>query len=425
MTHALLISRFFPFNAEKVHGIYQRLGTQVEALARVADRIDCLFLVPVDQDCSADVVHRHQERLRQLWSPAISLQFVPTIRDDVPQGLWQRVGAGIFDFHAQLIARPTSTEGALAAVSAALDLRPDIVLAHRLDAMSLLTKLARRSPQSVRGTRIFFDMDDIEHVAQTRRLLRDPAWPAQRLLLLQVPTLLLAEVRAMRLATATFVCSEQDRRYLARLSSGARVCTVPNSVVLPALPAGDCSEPTVLFVGAMSYRPNAQAVDSLVHDIWPVIRARVPTAQLVIVGPGRERTSAYQESTPGVTFTGFVQDLQDCYRRARVVCCPIYHGGGTRVKIIEAAAQAKAIVSTHLGAEGLSFEAGREIVLHDDPVAIATACAQLLDDPLAATRIGQAARRKAASTYERSAVVAQLESSFRTGADAAHPRVSA
>jgi glycosyltransferase involved in cell wall biosynthesis len=107
------------------------------------------------------------------------------------------------------------------------------------------------------------------------------------------------------------------------------------------------------------------------------------------------------------------------------VCCPIYHGGGTRVKIIEAAAQAKAIVSTHLGAEGLSFEAGREIVLHDDPVAIATACAQLLDDPLAATRIGQAARRKAASNYERSAVVAQLESSFRTGADAAHPRVSA
>ncbi len=261
MTRALLISRFFPFNAEKVHGIYQRLGTQIEALARVADRIDCLFLVPVDQDCSAEAVREHQERLRQLWSPAISLQFVPTIRDDVPQGLWQRVGAGIFDFHAQLIARPTSTEGALAAVSAALDLRPDIVLAHRLDAMCLLTKLARRSPQSVRGARIFFDMDDIEHVAQTRRLLRDPAWPAQRLLLLQVPTLLLAEVRAMRLATATFVCSEQrpslpgtPERWRARLHR-AQQCRFPPAGCRSTAPSRSCCSSERWAIGPMLRRP--------------------------------------------------------------------------------------------------------------------------------------------------------------------------
>ena len=64
-----------------------------------------------------------------------------------------------------------------------------------------------------------------------------------------------------------------------------------------------------------------------------------------------------------MSFAGFVDDLAPWYRSARVVCCPIYHGSGTRVKIIEAAAYAKAIVSTRLGAEGLEFEDGREIML--------------------------------------------------------------
>ena len=147
MTRALLISRFFPFNAEKVHGIYQRLGTQIEALARVADRIDCLFLVPVDQDCSAEAVREHQERLRRLWSPAIDLTLAPTLRYDAPQGRWQRVVEGIFDFQRQLIARPTCTAGAVEAVSAALDSRPDLVLVHRLDAMGVLMRLSRGTPQ--------------------------------------------------------------------------------------------------------------------------------------------------------------------------------------------------------------------------------------------------------------------------------------
>src|ERR1700729_2550875 len=127
MTRALLISRFFPFTAENVHGIYQRLGTQIEALARVADRIDCLFLVPVDQDCSAEIVREHQDRLRRLWSPAIDLTMAPTVRYDAPQGRWPRVVEGIFDFQRQLIARSTCTAGAIAAVSVALATRPELV----------------------------------------------------------------------------------------------------------------------------------------------------------------------------------------------------------------------------------------------------------------------------------------------------------
>ncbi len=103
---------------------------------------------------------------------------------------------------------------------------------------------------------VFFDMDDIEHIAWTRRLLRDPAWPWEKLLLLQTPRLMLAEVKAMRLAQQTFVCSERDRRYLARLVGSGRVQTVPNSVSFPALSAADETEPLVLFVGSMAQPPQ-------------------------------------------------------------------------------------------------------------------------------------------------------------------------
>jgi glycosyltransferase involved in cell wall biosynthesis len=412
MTTALVLSRFLPYDSQKVHGMYQRLGTQLEALARVVDRLETLFLVPVDQDCSPDAVREHQDRLRRLWSPAISLRLAPTVVDDVPDSRWQRIGRGVFDFHAQLIARPTSTAASVSAVSAALDARPDIILAHRLDAMCPLMKISR---EKLRGAALFFDMDDIEHLTSLRRLLRDPAWPAQRLLLLQLPALLLAELRAMRLATATFVCSEADRHYLARLTRSARIQTVPNSVAFPTVSDTDASELLILFVGAMGYRPNAQAADSLVQQVWPAVRARVPAVRLAIIGPGREHTASYRTADSSVTFTGFVDDLESWYRRARVVCCPIYHGGGTRVKIIEAAAYAKAIVSTRIGAEGLNFEDGREIILRETPMEIAQACVRLLNDPLAAARLGRAALRKAHCTYERSAVVNQLESIFRAG----------
>jgi glycosyltransferase involved in cell wall biosynthesis len=408
MATALVVSRFFPFDSQRVHAVYQRLGTQVEALGKVTDRVDCLFLVPASQDCSADELKLHEERLRRLWSPTVSLRLAPVVREDAPATRWQRLGRGIFDFHAQPIARPASSSAAVAAVASALDGKPQIVLAHRLSAMCVLMRLAHR----LRGLPLYFDMDDIEHVSQVRRLLRHPSWPMERLMLLQAPRLLLAEIQAMRLATATFVCSDEDRRYLTHFVDCKRIQTVPNSVRFPPLSVEDPSDATVLFVGSMGYRPNAQAVEVLVQQIWPSIRERVPEARLVIVGSRAELTAVYPSRDPSVTFTGFVDDLDAWYRKARVICCPIYYGAGTRVKIIEAAAYAKAVVSTTLGAEGLDFENGREIILRDGAADLSEACVRLLRDTAAAARMGQAARDKARLTYDRGFLIDRLARLF-------------
>jgi glycosyltransferase involved in cell wall biosynthesis len=412
MTTALVVSRYFPYDTQRVHGLYQRLGTQIQALARVTSRVECLFLVSDDQHYTADALKAHEERLRQLWSPALALAIAPTADESVPASPWERIARGIYDFHTQLIVRSANNKASFEAVSQALDSRPDIVLSHRLSSMGVLMRIADQAPDKLRGIPVFFDMDDIEHISAFRRLVLDPSWPKERLLLLQLPRLLLAEIRAMRMSAGTFVCSEGDRRRLARFPGGKRVRAIPNSVTFPPQPAGDSSEPLVLLVGAMAYRPNAQAADSLVREIWPLVREQMPNAQLAICGPGREHTLSYHQPQEGVSFPGFVDDLLPWYRRARVVCCPIHHGGGTRVKIIEAAANAKAVVSTRVGAEGLEFTDGSEIILRDGAREIAAECIRLLGDSRAAATLGSAALRKARSIYDKGAVVDQLAGIF-------------
>jgi len=414
MTSGLVISRFLPYNSERVLGPDQRLRTQVEALARVADRVDCLFWVPADQNCEPEMIRGLEARLRRLWSIPITVRLAPTAGHALPETRWQRIAPGVLNFRAQPMARPYSTPAAVAAVSAALDAGPDIVLVQRLESMCPLMTVARKTPEKIRGVAVFFDMDDIEHVALRRRLLRDPGGRLDRLLLLQLPALMLAEIRAMRFAFATFVCSEADRCYLERLVRRPNVRTVPNSVVFPTLHETVTSEPLVVFVGAMGWTGNAHAAKSLVRDIWPRVRTQVPAARLAIIGPG-SHTALHPWVDESVSLPGFVEDLQSWYRRARVVCCPIYYGTGTRVKIIEAAAHAKAIVSTRLGAEGLDFEDEREIILRDPPAEIAAACVRLLRDSDAAARLGRAALQKARARYERGTTIQQLADIFRAG----------
>jgi glycosyltransferase involved in cell wall biosynthesis len=101
------------------------------------------------------------------------------------------------------------------------------------------------------------------------------------------------------------------------------------------------------------------------------------------------------------SYTDFVDDLNTLYGKTQIVCCPIRTGGGTRIKIIEAASYGKPVVSTRVGAEGLEFEDGTEILLRDEPH-------QFADEALR-SRIGQAARAKATKLYDRRNVIGLIQ----------------
>jgi glycosyltransferase involved in cell wall biosynthesis len=114
-----------------------------------------------------------------------------------------------------------------------------------------------------------------------------------------------------------------------------------------------------------------------------------------------------------------VEDLSALYRRTRVVCCPIRVAGGTRLKILEAAAYGKPIVSTTVGAEGIEFRDGQEIFLRDEPASFAAACAKLMADTSLGEQMGAAARRVVGRLYERDVVIEQIRKTVadRLGAE--------
>jgi glycosyltransferase involved in cell wall biosynthesis len=114
-----------------------------------------------------------------------------------------------------------------------------------------------------------------------------------------------------------------------------------------------------------------------------------------------------------VELTGFVPDLRPHLAAASVVVVPLRLGGGTRLKIVEAMAMGKPIVSTTLGAEGIDALPGRDILIADEPESFATSVVRLLDDAPLRARLGESARRLAVERYSWTTVAASLERFFR------------
>jgi glycosyltransferase involved in cell wall biosynthesis len=166
------------------------------------------------------------------------------------------------------------------------------------------------------------------------------------------------------------------------------------------------------MVGAYTYGPNLDGAEHFINQILPRLRIRVPTVEFWLVGTGVEHLPSFVHAPPNVRFLGFVEDLSSIYAAARVIVCPIRYGGGTRVKLIEAASWGKPIVSTTLGAEGLGFRSGEEALLVDKPELFADACARLIEDDGLCETLSQNARRLAIERFDESRIVEQLINVF-------------
>ena len=188
------------------------------------------------------------------------------------------------------------------------------------------------------------------------------------------------------------VVSESDGRLLREKYNVKHTTIIPTGVDTEYFkPNPDLIEPkTIAFVGSMDWLPNQDAVDYFIGDIYPKIKAKAADVRFYIVGrrpPEKIMNLARQDSS--ITVTGTVDDIRPYVDKARVYIVPIRIGGGTRIKIYEALAQKKAIISTAIGAEGLPLEDGKHIIIADDPDRFADAVLRLLDDDDLNTRIGE------------------------------------
>jgi glycosyltransferase involved in cell wall biosynthesis len=199
--------------------------------------------------------------------------------------------------------------------------------------------------------------------------------------------------------------SENDRALMTKWVDGDRVTVVPTGVDLaqyrPVPDRVDASAPLITFVGAMDWEPNVDGVEYFCAEVWPAIKAEVPQARFRIVGRNPDRRVQKWASTPNnptgsIEVTGRVPSVVEHLHQSAVVIVPLRIGGGTRLKIYEAMAAGKAVVSTTIGAEGLDVHHGRDIMLADDPRSFAQAVIMLLRDAELRRRYEKAAADTAA-----------------------------
>ena len=219
------------------------------------------------------------------------------------------------------------------------------------------------------------------------------------------------EARACQRSDMTIAVSDDDWRRLESIAPGSCVASVPTGVDTGYFnPAGYRAAPNrLVFSGSMDWHPNEDAVIHFVDAILPRIRAAVPDVSFTIVGRNPSARVHELARHPGVAVTGTVDDVRPHIAAAAVYVVPLRAGSGTRLKIFEALAMARPVVSTTVGAEGLALEPGRQFVPADDPRDFADAVVALLRDPDRRLALGDAGRTLVETHYSWPTVGCEFE----------------
>jgi glycosyltransferase involved in cell wall biosynthesis len=215
-----------------------------------------------------------------------------------------------------------------------------------------------------------------------------------------------AERNLFRQIAGAMVCSNLDRKILQELLPELPVSVIPNVVdtdsIKPQIaPLGSTRvSPILLFLGVMDWYPNRDAVEYFVHHIFPKVRAECPETRFVVAGrnPPSDFVALFSLESK-IEFTGTVPDMRPYLSSASVVVVPLRLGGGTRIKILEACAAGRPVVSTSIGAEGLDLEPGKEILVEDNPEEFARSVVTLLRDPARCDALANAGRTAIVERY--------------------------
>jgi glycosyltransferase involved in cell wall biosynthesis len=270
---------------------------------------------------------------------------------------------------------------------------PDVLYLDHLDSL-IFRRLAPQIPCVV----------DLHNAYSTlvRRTAEEQRNPLKRAYLKREARLLARmEVRAAREATALLTVSAEEQRYFASLGAGS-VALVPNGVDVAAfgsLALERSGPPTLLYVGAMSWEPNAQAALFLGREVLPTVRQTIPEARLQIVGRDPSPELLALRGLPGVEVTGGVPDVVPYFASAHVLAVPLEAGGGTRLKILEGFAAGLPVVSTPVGCEGIAA-VHREHLLIAERGTFAETLVRLLQDHPLRQKLAVQARELARTKYD-------------------------
>jgi glycosyltransferase involved in cell wall biosynthesis len=261
--------------------------------------------------------------------------------------------------------------------------------------------------------RTILDLDDLEHV-KIKRLLGLQRAGVDRLRSLYRQMLYRRiEVSWARRFLAAIVCSEEDRDLLARsgCTNGFVVPNAPAAVVpssASARPGRGPGQPLrVAFLGNVSSEPNLDAIEFFASEILPLLRARHPETLLDVIGPnaGPEIRARYATR---VRFHGFVEDLGAALAEYHVLAAPLRFGSGTKLKILDAMAHGIPVVTTAVGAEGLSLWHGEHALIAESGADLADCILRIKDDAVLADRLARSAHAHVRETFSWDAIKDRL-----------------
>lgn len=199
-----------------------------------------------------------------------------------------------------------------------------------------------------------------------------------------------------------FTVSELDKQRLLGLVPGTRGDVIANGVDVEYFKPDE--KPTtagnLLMASGMNWFPNRDAVLYMCTEIWPLLCARMPGLSWTVVGASPpQEVIELSNVDQRVCVTGFVDDVRPYLNQAEIYLCPMRDGGGTRVKILDALAMGKAIVSTSMGCEGIDVTPEKNVLIADSPQEFVRQIERLHNDPLLRHTLGQEARKFVVDHY--------------------------
>lgn len=252
------------------------------------------------------------------------------------------------------------------------------------------------------NVKVIIDQHNIEYELLYRTYQRETAllrkWYNWRESYLLKPV----EIERCRRADVVLVTSEQQRKTLQEVLPHSIIEVVPNGVDIGSFRQSDLVQEVphqIIFTGTMNYYPNVDAVLFFAQTCWPLIRKQIPDATWLIVGSKPLPEVQQLAALPGVTVTGSVPDVQPYLAASSVALAPLRIGSGTRLKILEALAMQKAMVTTSLGCEGLAVESGKHLLIADEPTTFAQAVITLMQNSEQRRIFGLAGRKLVEDEY--------------------------